>query len=159
MKYTKKETIEVVLDVAPCLECGSESIAIEDCGYNSFNVGGGRCAVCGHESTSDCSVDPDVEELIDIWNRANSIELLIKQQETIIENAQKEIVELKARNGNDNLALKITGAKDGMMWYANKIGETVPYLGKSFHEYRSREDSGYINFVRIEDCEVVRVGE
>ena len=42
-----------------------------------------------------------------------------------------------------------------MRWYANKVGELVPYLGDSMGAYKSREDAGYINFVHYEDAEVI----
>ena len=51
--------------------------------------------------------------------------------------------------------LLITKCSDAHKWYANKIGQYVDYLGTSFGEYKSREDAGYVNFVSIEDAEIV----
>ena len=51
--------------------------------------------------------------------------------------------------------LKIIKCNDPMRWYANKIGELVPFLGYSRGEYKSREDAGYVNFVQHGDAEVV----
>ena len=51
--------------------------------------------------------------------------------------------------------LKIIKCNDHMRWYANKIGELVPFLGYSNLEYKSREDAGYVNFVQHGDAEVV----
>lgn len=42
-----------------------------------------------------------------------------------------------------------------MRWYADKIGETVPFLGDVGNEYKSIEDAAYINFVQYDDCEIV----
>lgn len=54
-------------------------------------------------------------------------------------------------------ALKITGARDGMMWYADMIGEIVPYLGQWPEAYKSREPSGRTNTVMFADAEIVEV--
>ena len=51
--------------------------------------------------------------------------------------------------------LKIVKCNDPLMWYSDKIGELVPYLGDTGSEYRSREGAGYVNFVKREDAEVV----
>jgi hypothetical protein len=53
--------------------------------------------------------------------------------------------------------LRITGCRDALMWYANLVGQTVPYLGTWPEGYRSREPAGYINVVRFEDAEVIDV--
>ena len=53
------------------------------------------------------------------------------------------------------LMLKIIKCNDPMRWYANKIGELVPFLGYANLEYKSREDAGYVNFVQHGDAEVV----
>ena len=49
----------------------------------------------------------------------------------------------------------IKNCKDPARWYADKIGETVQYLGGTGSEYISLEPSGYINFVQYEDCEII----
>ena len=51
--------------------------------------------------------------------------------------------------------LKIIKCNDHMRWYANKIGELVPFLGYSNLEYKSREDAGYVNFVQHGDAELM----
>ena len=53
--------------------------------------------------------------------------------------------------------LLIKQCNDPMMWYANKIGKTVEFLGASGVEgiYWSREDAGYKNIVKMEDAEIV----
>lgn len=42
-----------------------------------------------------------------------------------------------------------------MRWYADLVGQTVPFLGDVGGEYRSREPAGYINFVQYADAEIV----
>ena len=52
-------------------------------------------------------------------------------------------------------AIKVNKAKTDGHWYAKHIGEHVPYLGDVGGEWKSREISGYVNFVQYEDGEVV----
>ena len=53
----------------------------------------------------------------------------------------------------------ITGCKDGMRWYSNKIGQTVEFIcDTQYGEYKSREDAGYINFVQHEDGKIIEIG-
>jgi hypothetical protein len=54
-------------------------------------------------------------------------------------------------------SLLITGCTDGMLWYANKVGQEVPYLGTwpSEGSHKSREDAGYVNIVKIKDARVI----
>ena len=54
-------------------------------------------------------------------------------------------------------ALLITSSGDGMRWYADKVGETVPLLAIERTEYKSREDAGYVNFVQFADAKIVEV--
>ena len=52
--------------------------------------------------------------------------------------------------------LKIIKCTDPLMWYADKVGETVPFIKKiSDDEYLSREDAGYANIVKVEDSEII----
>ena len=48
--------------------------------------------------------------------------------------------------------VKIVSCNDSGKWYADLIGECVPYTGTVHatggkYEYRSRQPDGYINFV------------
>lgn len=88
------ETREVEVHVAPCIECGSTDITIADCGYSSFNKGGGKCKSCGHEVYQTVSCLPNIRSLIGIWNTANDIDHLIAQEHEKIQNAQRRIDEL-----------------------------------------------------------------
>ena len=51
--------------------------------------------------------------------------------------------------------LLIHQCPDRMRWYANLVAERVPFLGDEGTEYRSREPSGYINFVQYADADIV----
>ena len=53
--------------------------------------------------------------------------------------------------------LLIKQCQDSMMWYADKIGQTVPFEGRWPDGYKSREESGCVNIVRYADAEVVEV--
>lgn len=57
--------------------------------------------------------------------------------------------------------LRITGCKDPLMWYADKVGQHVPYVGRWPEAYVSREPSGYINRVEFSDAhtELVTIWE
>jgi hypothetical protein len=55
--------------------------------------------------------------------------------------------------------LKITNCADPMLWYADKVGDLVPYCGKWPEAYRSREPAGYSNIVKFEDAEIVIVSD
>lgn len=51
--------------------------------------------------------------------------------------------------------LLITKCSDPLMWYADKVGQTVPYLGEGYGYYSSREDAGWVNVVNMDDAVVV----
>lgn len=51
--------------------------------------------------------------------------------------------------------LLIKQCPDQMRWYADLIGQKVPFLGDVGGEYRSRELDGYVNFVQYADAEIV----
>jgi len=53
--------------------------------------------------------------------------------------------------------LLITQCPDPLMWYANKVGETVPYEGYWPEAFKSREDGGYLNIVKFADAIIVPV--
>lgn len=52
------------------------------------------------------------------------------------------------------MTVKITGAKDSLMWYADHIGETWEVYEDCGNEYKCRAADGYINFILKQDCEV-----
>jgi len=52
--------------------------------------------------------------------------------------------------------IMILECRDSLRWYADKIGEMVPYLGDTGDEFKSREDSGCVNFVQYHDCVIVK---
>lgn len=51
--------------------------------------------------------------------------------------------------------LKIISCSDPLMWYRDKVGQTVPFLFKISEGYMSREDAGYTNIVLTDDAEIV----
>ena len=53
--------------------------------------------------------------------------------------------------------LEITGCSRPGMWYADKVGQRVPYEGKWPEGFFSREPAGYANLVLFEDAKVVDV--
>ena len=51
------------------------------------------------------------------------------------------------------LMLRITGSQDPLMWYADKIGELVPFVGIWPESgYASKEPGGSKNVVRFKDA-------
>lgn len=97
MKIVETKQIEREIYVAPCLECGSEDIQLSDSGYSSFNVGGGKCNKCGHETTTTVNCMPTMDSLAHIWNEANDIKALIAKEEEKIQTSRNRITELKKK--------------------------------------------------------------
>ncbi len=53
--------------------------------------------------------------------------------------------------------LLIKKSSDPQRWYSKLVGKTLPFLGNAGNgEYKSREPSGYVNFVRQGDAEIIR---
>lgn len=50
--------------------------------------------------------------------------------------------------------IKIISCNDSSKWYASLVGQVVPLLEVEEQEYKSREPSGFINFVAKVDAEV-----
>lgn len=55
--------------------------------------------------------------------------------------------------------LKITGCRDPLMWYADMVGELVPFLGVWPEAYASREPAGHVNRVEFSDAEPVMTND
>ena len=53
--------------------------------------------------------------------------------------------------------IKIVRCTDPMLWYADKVGELVPFLGTWPEAFKSKEDAGYVNIVKFEDGVVVDI--
>lgn len=53
--------------------------------------------------------------------------------------------------------LLIKQCQDSLLWYADKVGQTVPLEGIWPDGYKSREDGGSVNIVRFADAEIVEV--
>ena len=56
-------------------------------------------------------------------------------------------------------ALLIVDCTDSMLWYAEHIGEVVPFLREFEDCYMSRERTGYSNIVYKKDAMFVEVPE
>ena len=48
--------------------------------------------------------------------------------------------------------LTITGCTDGLLWYADRVGQEVVYLGEEDDIYWSRDSGGYKNLVWKKDA-------
>ena len=57
----------------PCKKCGSKDIELWDCGYSSFNPGGGRCGKCGFEVKGEAGCSPRPKDLEAIWNNGQKL--------------------------------------------------------------------------------------
>jgi DNA-directed RNA polymerase subunit RPC12/RpoP len=85
------------ISVYPCIRCGSENIKLWDCGYSSFNPGGGKCVECGREVQDMVSCMPTPQELANIWNGSNDKTKRISRIESEIVLLKKELIELRKR--------------------------------------------------------------
>ncbi len=55
-------------EIKPCKKCKGTDILFYDCGYSSFNYGGGKCRTCGFTASEMCGTFPEEEILIKYWN-------------------------------------------------------------------------------------------
>jgi len=51
--------------------------------------------------------------------------------------------------------LLIEQCPDSLMWYSDKVGETVPLVREETECYWSREDAGFLNRVEKEDAKII----
>ena len=54
-------------------------------------------------------------------------------------------------------AIKIIKCSDPLMWYREKVGDTVQLVREYEDCYMSREPAGYLNIVKLEDAEIVEI--
>lgn len=58
-------------------------------------------------------------------------------------------------------AIKILRCSDSMLWYRERVGDIVPYLGSDTDTkgpiYWSRDNGGYKNIVFQKDAELIEV--
>ncbi len=58
-------------------------------------------------------------------------------------------------------ALKITGCSDPLMWYSDRIGAIVPFLGEDVDYkgpiYWSRDNDRYKNIILRRDAELINI--
>ena len=57
-----------ILDIEPCPNCDSKNINIYECGYSTFNPGGGICKDCKHSITGFVNFNVPFIDLLKIWN-------------------------------------------------------------------------------------------
>jgi hypothetical protein len=74
--------------IKPCKKCGSTKVKLWDCGYSSFNPGGGKCE-CGHEVKGEAGCLPSQEDLAWIWNEGQKL--------TEVEKLRAEVKRLRAK--------------------------------------------------------------
>lgn len=53
--------------------------------------------------------------------------------------------------------LKIISCSDSLMWYRNKVGDVVDFLGEDDQYYWSREPAGYRNIIKKRDAFIMNV--
>lgn len=54
--------------------------------------------------------------------------------------------------------IRIEKCSDPQLWYADLVGQEVPYIREIDEGYLSREPAGYTNIVRREDGRVINLG-
>jgi len=59
--------------IKPCKKCGSKDIKFWDCGYSSFNPGGGECEDCGFKVKGEAGCLPTDTGLVRIWNNGQRL--------------------------------------------------------------------------------------
>ncbi len=59
--------------IEPCFDCGSPDINIWDCGYSSFNIGGGTCKKCGRKISGSVGWNDFKKDSLELWNNANGL--------------------------------------------------------------------------------------
>ena len=73
----------------PCKKCGSRDIKLVDCGYSSFNPGGGVCQKCNFGVKGEAGCSPTQAVLFRIWNKG--------QEPTVEERLRAENKRLRAK--------------------------------------------------------------
>ena len=86
----------------PCKKCGSKNIRLWDCGYSSFNPGGGECLKCHATVKGEAGCLPTSATLASIWN---------KGQKLMVEEKLRVDIE-KLRAENKRLRARLRGMKD-----------------------------------------------
>lgn len=79
------------MKIKPCKKCESTDIELWDCGYSSFNPGGGKCNNCGFE-VSDYTLYDDKASLTKIWNAGQKLTAEEENKEL-----RRELKDLKRR--------------------------------------------------------------
>ena len=108
------------MKLKPCKKCGSTNITLWDCGYSSFNPGGGKCDK-GHKVSGEAGCSPTTEVLASIWNKGQE---LTSEEKLIEENRRlKEKILILKRRHKIILKKKIKAIKKA----DNSTHEIRPY--------------------------------
>jgi hypothetical protein len=94
VQITETKQVKREIYVAPCIACNNTDISLSDCGYSSFNIGGGYCKSCKREVNAGCGTFPTPDQLAAIWNSLNCVKTLIAAEEKKITDAKLRIAEL-----------------------------------------------------------------
>lgn len=86
------------MKLRPCVVCGSTKITLSDCGYSSFNYGGGECSNKHHFYTG-VGTFPTQKELAKVWNDAQgpTVEAKLRAENTKLRSQIR-----KMKKGKDN---------------------------------------------------------
>ena len=76
------------IPVEPCPKCGNEGILFYNCGYSSFNPGGGKCPDCKFEVQEYVGWNDSSKKMIALWNRG--VRAYNKRPEKVLENKLKK---------------------------------------------------------------------
>ena len=97
--YNERDSKKRKIKITPCKKCKSTDIAINNCGYTTFNVGNVKCNRCKQEIKVDYvawDTDGDIE-LLRRWNYLNSKKYIrdkIKSHEKNIKALNKELMKM-----------------------------------------------------------------
>jgi hypothetical protein len=96
MKHIIKKTIpqktkEIELFVSPCIKCNSDDITIEEYGDKYGFISTATCKKCGNCIKQNVSEEKIIEE----WNNANDIPIVIINKTMLIIKLKQEIIDLK----------------------------------------------------------------
>lgn len=97
LNYEETQQVKKSVEVNPCIKCGSEDIRLYDCGYSSFNYGGGECQSCKNKHSTSVDWNVSKKDLAAIWNAGNPTkEQQIKSAEEHIAKWTEKLEQLKA---------------------------------------------------------------
>lgn len=81
------------MKILPCPQCKSDDITIYNCGYSSFNPGGGECKKCQFKIDTFVSWNASDNECAKIWNDGVKEARKPKERESAIRKLRKQLRE------------------------------------------------------------------